>query len=124
MTTRNIQELALAVMGLLSSNDIYEGAVGSQELAIITDRYTERMATLRFEGLVYWPDAAIPLEVFDAVTRIVAHEAARPLGEAIPEEQVLDGGGPPQQVGVTGMRMLRQHMRKHRSKLPTVGEYF
>ncbi len=124
MTTRNLQELALAVMHRLSSSDIQDSAVGARELDIITKRYEEKFAELKFEGLAYWTSTAIPLEAFNAIVRIVAHEAAAPLGEAIPEEQEADGAGPAQQIGVIGMKMLRKHMRRRMSGQPTVGEYF
>ncbi len=124
MTTRNLQDLSLAVMHKLSSTDIQENAVGSREHDIIVSRYEEKLAWLRSENLAYWPATQIPLECFDAVVRIVAHEVAAPLGEAIPTEQEIDGSGPEQQIGVIGMKMLRKHMRRRRSGQPTIGEYF
>jgi hypothetical protein len=119
MATRTRTELALAVMHLLSSNDIAENAVGSREERIIRDRYEEKMAVLRFEELAYWDDDAIPLEVFEAIVRLIAQDAAKPLGEEVPLEQDTENGGNPMQVGVIGMRMLRRHMRRYRSGKPT-----
>lgn len=117
MTTKTTAELAASVMKKLSSIDLVDAVPDASSQAEIIDIYTTKMAVLRDEEIAYWEDAAIPLEVFEAMVRIVAHEFAPIIGEPIPEEQ--DEDGRVKQVGPIGMRLLRRHVAKQRSGEPT-----
>lgn len=71
MTSRSLTELSKAVMEKVAKTDA-NATVEAADHAMIVDRYTELMEGLRFEGIAYWEDAAIPLLVFPPLTDLVA----------------------------------------------------
>lgn len=121
-TTKTPAELAINVMQKLSASDSNEVAIDANQEKIIIAHYVTKMAVLRDQELGYWDDDAIPLEVFEAVTKIIAQIAAPGMGEEIPTE--MDEAGRLMQVGPLGMKELREHTRKRRSGLPTPIEAF
>jgi hypothetical protein len=121
---RSVHDLATAVMRRLAAIDQNEqpsAAERAQLVALYDDKYAELSSD--GEDLVYWENSGdtdaeeIPNEVFGALTRIMAEEFAPTIGQAIPSEQ--EESGAPLSIGVKGMRMLRRHVARQASGVPT-----
>ena len=121
MTTRTTQELATAVMRRLGAIDINKEPTDAQRSAI-SNLYEEKLAELIPEDRVYWTSDAIPLAVFGAMTRIIAEEFAPSIGMEIPTEQ--DETGNAVSIGNHGLMMLKRHMAREPSGVPTAATYF
>lgn len=121
---RSVHDLATAVMRRLAAidqNSEPSAAERAQIVALYDDKYAELSADI--EDLVYWDNSGdadaeeIPEAVFGALTRIMAEEFAPTLGQPIPSEQTEDGV--PLSIGNKGMRMLRRHVARQASGVPT-----
>lgn len=123
MTTpyKSPSELATAVMRRLGLIDVNKQPTAAEQAALI-DHYYDKLEELAPENLVYWPTSQIPRAVFGAMVRIVAEEFATTLGKDVPTEQIE--GGPAVTIGNHGMHMLRKHVARAATGLPTKAQYF
>lgn len=122
MSNSTEAELAVAVLERIGSKDIAQSSVGATAQQSIIRAYRRKMATLRDDELAYWPNDAIPDEVFEAMMNIVAQMVAPGLGRPIPTEE--SEAGNVRQIGAIGMDQLRKHMRRRPTGLPTRIEPF
>ncbi len=124
---RSVHDLATAAMRRLTAIGQNEEP-SAAERAQAVDLYNEKYAELAAEDLVYWDSSGdadedeIPKAVFGALTRIMAEELAPNVGQAIPSEQ--DENGAALSIGTKGMRMLRRHMARRATGVPTRIDYF
>jgi hypothetical protein len=119
--TKTPEELATAVMRKLGMIDPNKQPTAAEQ-SMILDLYYDKMEELRGKDLVYWTETAIPRAVFGAMVRIVAEEFAPALGGDVPTEQ--DENGSVVSIGNMGLRMLRRHMARDATGLPTQANYF
>lgn len=121
MATKTTAQLATAVMrklGLIDTNK--EPSAGQQ--ASIIDLYEDWVESVRPMDMIYWETAAIPRAVFAAVTRIIAEEFCNSMGRDIPTEQ--DENGQAVSIGNRGLMMLKRHLAREQSGVPTRATYF
>jgi hypothetical protein len=121
MTTRTTQELATAVLRRISGIDINKEPTAAQR-AEVTRLYEEKLAELIPQDKIYWEEDEIPLAVFGAMTRIIAEEFAPSIGMSTSTE--MDEGGDVVSMGEKGLRMLKRHMARAPSGVPTKAQYF
>lgn len=119
--SRTVQELAKAVMNRLGAIDINEEP-SAAEKERIEQLYADKLEELIPKDRVYWTSDAIPGAVFGAMMRIIAEEVAPGLGMEIPTEQ--DENGATLTIGNRGLRMLKRHMARPATGLPTRAQYF
>lgn len=120
-TTKTTEDLALAVMRRLGLVDINKQPTAAQ-LAHISDVYQDKLEELIPRDKIYWSTDAIPRAVFGAMTRIVAEEVAPTFSKPVPTEQ--DENGQAMSIGNRGLMMLKRHMARDTTGLPTQAQYF
>lgn len=120
---RTVHELATAAIRRRLTAIGQNEEPSAAERAEALEAYDEKYAELAAEELVYWENSGdadaeeIPEAVFGALSRILAEELAGFVGQAIPSEQ--DENGAALSIGTKGMRMLRRHMARRASGVPT-----
>ena len=120
MSTKTSEQLATAVMRKLGLIDRMKEPTAAEQRDII-DLYEDKLEELG-EDRVYWTTDAIPRAVFGAMVRIVAEEFCLSAGKDIPTEQ--DESGQPVSIGNRGLMMLKRHIAREASGVPTKATYF
>jgi len=99
----------------------------AEDSALIEGQYDHKLAELRDDGLVYWPNTGrdvseIPEAIFGALVDIMTEDVANAFGKETPS--AFDDYGRQVSCGTRGLRKLRAHISKRRSGEPTKAVYY
>ena len=86
-TTTQLARNVLLHLGVVAAEDQPSAA----DLQFVTDRYTDIHAELTGDGMAYWPVSAIPANVFEPLTQLVALSVSGPFGKMVAPRALEDG---------------------------------